>query len=127
MAEAQKRWMLNNVVGAAFAAAEGVEKMSRALLHCYGVKPESNFGQAEALRLLLAITKESLNENLGKSVAFMEKLTALKTSTGLPNRATAKQIYDEATKTFELYKQTIQDKFGTEINEQTPQFQKPKP
>jgi len=41
-----------NYKGAVEAAATSVENVSRALLHCYGEKPDLNSGQEEPLRLL---------------------------------------------------------------------------
>jgi hypothetical protein len=118
MGEAQKWWDLNNIALAIFSASTAVEKMARALLHCHGIRPELDFGQAEALRLMQAVYKESQGEPFQKSIEFMEKITALRRSTETLDNTTAKETMEEATRTFELYKRIIKEKFSIEIEEE---------
>lgn len=98
MTEAKKQLVLLDTINAVLAASMAVEKMARALLHCYGIKPEPSYGQAEALRLLQAIAKENQNQNVQKSIDFVEKITALRTSAGALDHSRATQILKEATK-----------------------------
>lgn len=125
MSEA-KRWLqLNNTGAAVLAACMGVEKMARALLHCYGIRPEQNYGQAEALRLLQAIAKENQNERFQEKIGLVEKITAAKasmelrlrsqTATDFPDKTAAEQMFSEAANIIQFYKQIIQEKFATEL------------
>ena len=99
--------------------------MARALLHCYGIRPEQNYGQAEALRLLQAIAKESQNERFQEKITIVEKITAEKasmerrlrsqTATDFLDKTAAEQMLSEAANVIQFYKQIIQEKFATEL------------
>jgi len=124
--DAQRLLQSGDITEAVLFASLSVEKISRALLHCYGIRPNTSYGQAEGLRLLLAIDKESLNEDFQKSIAAIEEITTAKTSLDLMrsnntdqtrfiDQPTAKHICHEATKIVTLYKKIIEKKFAQEL------------
>lgn len=124
--DAQRLLQSGDVVEAVLFASLSVEKIARALLHCYGIKPNTSYGQAEGLRLLHAVVKESLDEDFQKSIETVEEITAAKTSLDLMrsnnatqtrfiDQTTAKHICHEATKTATLYKKIIDEKFAKEL------------
>jgi len=116
-----------NYKGAVEAGATSIENVSRALLHCYGEKPDLNSGQEEPLRLLarrlqgeeraqfeMAID-EALQLYMNKIVeAYLSEKSIQST---LLNEARTQQIVETAMKIVAQFRRIMVEHFGTEIAE----------
>jgi uncharacterized protein (UPF0332 family) len=110
------------------AAVTSMENISRALLHCYGEKPEQNSGQEEALRLLARRFKG--NEDLEFQKALEECCKVYANNIVRKYLATRKLdssflfakprtalIVQSASKVAEVFSRLIDEHFATEIPE----------
>lgn len=109
-------------------ALTSAENISRALLHCYGEKPEQSSGQEEALKLLAmrlrrkapADYEKAIQEfsHLGVSGASMKSQATGRQDISLPpTKARAKQVIASAAKIVSLFSRIIDEHFATEIPE----------
>lgn len=111
------------------AAMTSVENISRALLHCYGEKPELGTGQEEALELLVRRFRRSDNADIVQTieeVAQLEHTRAVYRSLSKPDAVcsvnndkakTAESIVDSASMIVTRFSETIREHFATEIPE----------
>lgn len=109
------------------AAATGVENVSRALLHCYGEKPDLSSGQEEPLRLLArrlqgeerAQFEKAIDEavQLCRNKIVQAYLSKRNIQAPLLNEAKTQQILETATKIVSQFRQIIDEHFATEIPE----------
>ena len=109
----------------------GVENISRALIHCYGGKPDPGPGQEEALRLLSQRLQGDEKTAFDKAIDKVANITKRKMA--FPYRVQyvstnnvqirpldeeeTKQILESASNVVELFKQIIINNFSTEIPE----------
>ncbi len=110
-------------------ALTSVENISRALLHCYGEKPDPGSGQEEALKLLSrrfqgeekiefekAIDTMSHIANNKLSLPYSAKYkSALNLQTRLLDETETKKILKSASNVVSLFKRIITQHFTTEI------------
>ncbi|MCW4052339.1 MAG: hypothetical protein NWE78_03895 [Candidatus Bathyarchaeota archaeon] len=104
-----------------------VENASRALIYCYGGKPNTCSGQEEPLRMLATRFPESEREDFERAVETVARITQNRTvlkniSPGetkqeLFGKRHAKELYKSALEVTSLFKGIIEDNFGTEIPE----------
>jgi DNA-directed RNA polymerase subunit M/transcription elongation factor TFIIS len=116
-----------NSKGAVEAAATSIENVSRALLHCYGEKPDLNSGQEEPLRLLARRLQGEERAQFEKAIDEVGQLYWNKTveayiseksiQTPLLNEARTQQILETATKIVAQFRRIMDEHFGTEIAE----------
>jgi HEPN domain-containing protein len=109
------------------AAVTSVENMSRALLHCYGEKPETNSGQEETLKLLSLRFKGNERIQFERAIEDIIRLHQNKIvhrylvihniSTFLHSRARATTIFDSASRINNVFERIIDEHFATEIPE----------
>jgi DNA-directed RNA polymerase subunit M/transcription elongation factor TFIIS len=109
-------------------ALTSTENISRALLHCYGEKPEQTLGQEEALELLSKRLREEASVDYEKAAAEFTQLHASRAgqkclATGRPDlslpltKGEARQAIDSATKIVSLFSRIMDEHFATEIPE----------
>ncbi len=122
---AKKEFLINNCAGTIRLASASVENISRALIHCYGGKPDVHSGQIEALRLLLQRftleEKIQIEEIIGNMDLVYRYKKALKKAT--KNNFTicsvkkeyAKQVLELSTNIVKYFRSMLIDKFGDEI------------
>lgn len=113
--------------GSILSSSTGVENISRALIHCYGGKPDPCTGQGEALRLLSRrfdgderVMFEKTVENVECVSMAVARLKVVSTSvvTGQPfEQEGAKQILEMANNTTYVFRKIIREKFADEIPE----------
>jgi DNA-directed RNA polymerase subunit M/transcription elongation factor TFIIS len=116
-----------NYKGAVEAAATSIENVSRALLHCYGEKPDLNSGQEEPLRLLArrlqgeerAQFEKAIDEavQLYRNKIVEAYLSEKSIQAGLLNEARTQQIVEIAMKIVAQFRRIMDEHFGTEIAE----------
>jgi uncharacterized protein (UPF0332 family) len=109
------------------AAATSVENISRALLHCYGEKPDLHAGQEESLRLVARRLKGEEKAQFEKAVEgavqlFRNKVVQaylLKRSILAPflSQSRTEQILETAARIVTQFTQIIDEHFATEIPE----------
>lgn len=110
------------------AAVTSVENISRALMHCYGEKPELNSGQEEALRLLSLRLKGNEKIEFEKAIEevmrlYHNKIVQRYLSTRnigfsfLHTKARTALLLNTASRIFTLFAQIIDEHFATEIPE----------
>jgi hypothetical protein len=107
---------IKNYPAAFQAASASVENVSRALIHCYGDKPDLEPGQEEPLRLLSLRFRDAEKENFEKAideVARIRKHIADRQTA----EATAQSIVEWTSKVVDLFKQMIKERCMTEIPE----------
>jgi HEPN domain-containing protein len=109
------------------AAVTAVENVARALLHCFGEKPEIDAGQEEPLRLLARRLRQEERAEFEQAI---DQLTQLRRSkivqtylskrnlyTPFVSKARTEQTIETAQKIFTQFKKTIDEHFATEIPE----------
>lgn len=104
-----------------------VENAARALIYCYGGKPNTCSGQEEPLRMLATRFPESEREDFERAVETVARIaqnrTVLKnlppgeTKQELFSKRHAKELYRSALEVTSLFNGIIEDKFGDEIPE----------
>jgi len=110
-------------------ALTSVENISRALIHCYGEKPDAGSGQEDALRLLSRRFQGEEKIDFEKAIDAMSRIAHKKTS--FPYRAKSKSVYNlqirsleeieakqilkSASNVVSLFKRMITHNFTTEI------------
>lgn len=122
------------------AASTSVENISRALIHCFGGKPNHSYGQEEALRMLTRRFQGSERKKFEKAIeivaniaSYNKKLKCLKsnieythsyaynqytiTSNPIFEEAEAKRILKSTFKTFNIFRGIIFRYFEHEIPE----------
>jgi uncharacterized protein (UPF0332 family) len=124
---AKQRLRVGDCRTAVDAAVTSVENVSRALLHCYGEKPQRSSGQEEALKLLCLRFKGKEKVEFERAVEEVVRLHHNKVvqrylqthnlGTFLFNRTRASVIVDSASRTVALFAQIIDEHFATEIPE----------
>lgn len=129
LASAKQHLELKSYAIASEAAFTSVENIGRAILHCFGEKPDLDSGQEETLGLLLPrfqgedrLGFEKAIEivaNLSRSRLVIEQLLTgtLTSETQLFIEEQVKQAIDQALKVFSLFRRIIDDRFATEIPE----------
>jgi len=124
--DAKVLWLKEDFVRAVLLASLGVEKIARALLHCHGIKPNLGYGQAEELRLLQAVAKETRTEEFGETIVLAEKFARAKAvieskhiysvvPVEFSERKMTKRLCDEAKECVEFYRRIIEERFGDEL------------
>jgi HEPN domain-containing protein len=108
-------------------AAISVENAARALIYCYGGKPNVRSGQEEPLRMLATRFTESEREEFDKAVETVAQITrnriVLKnlppgeTRQEVFGKRQAKQLHNSALEVTSFFKKIIEEKFGDEIPE----------
>ncbi|HVP16952.1 MAG TPA: hypothetical protein VMT42_06270 [candidate division Zixibacteria bacterium] len=104
------------------------ENISRALLHCYGEKPETSSGQGEALELLVRRFTGKESAELEKAVKEISRLNESRVAQGdstTPKmdhsftftRAIARPTIDSASRIVNLFSHIIDENFAAEIPE----------
>lgn len=110
------------------AAATSTENMSRALLHCYGEKPELDSGQEEALRLLALRFAGKEKEDFENTIVEIIRLYNYGAvqqwfskhnidSSFLVTKSSAKQVLASASNISTHFYQIIKEHFASEIPE----------
>jgi len=109
------------------AAATSVENISRALLHCYGEKPDLNSGQEEPLRLLARRFQGQEKVRFEKAIDEVVQLCRNRIvqaclakrniQAPLLTEARTKQIVETAVRIFTQFRQIIDEHFATEMPE----------
>ena len=109
------------------ATSTGVENIARALIHCYGGKPDPNQGQEEALRILSQRFKGEQRAQFERAVDSLARIShntiALRyiskhnVQIQLLDETKAKQILESALGIVHLFKQILTDHFVAEIPE----------
>jgi len=108
------------------AASTSVENIARALIHCYGDKPNPSSGQEEVLRMLCRrfegdakIEFEKAIENVARIDYNKSVLRYLSTHEVQlsDDEANTKRILESASKIVSLFKHIIIEYFGEEISE----------
>lgn len=109
------------------AVATSVENIARALLHCYGEKPEVSSGQEEVLRLLSRRFHDAEKEAFERAVnevAFthnnlwvLKHLSASNIETSMFDKEKAEQILKSASRVSKQFKQIMDNHFAAEIPE----------
>jgi hypothetical protein len=105
-----------------------VENISRALIHCYGEKPELQPGQEETLQLLSRRLNGNERTAFEKAIEVMIQLYGSRPvnehpstcNIGFPfilTKARTKRIIDSASEIVTLFTQIIHEHFATEIPE----------
>jgi len=120
-------YMQGDCRGSILASSTGVENISRALIHCYGGKPDPSTGQEEALRLLSKrfdtderVMFEKAVENVECLSSVVARLRTMSTNvvTGQPfEQENGKQVLELATNTVYVFRKIIREKFADEIPE----------
>jgi hypothetical protein len=120
-------YMEGNFKGSILASSTGVENISRALIHCYGGKPDQSTGQEEALRLLFRrfdgderVIFEKAIENVELISLAVAKLRIVSSSVVMSQPSEqegAKQVLEMANKTTYMFIKIIREKFADEIPE----------
>jgi hypothetical protein len=98
------------------AASTGVENVSRALIHCYGDKPDTEPGQEEPLKILSLKLRGVDRERLERAIDEIASIRNLIASQQITD-ATAESIVQSASKVASLFKQVIRERFTAEIPE----------
>lgn len=101
-------------------ATTSIENIARALIHCYGGKPDSDTGQEEALSLLHGrIEKEEMKEfeDAIHQVARVHTFTLAGKQDQEISEEQAKQTYESALAVANLFKRIMIEHFATEISE----------
>jgi HEPN domain-containing protein len=108
-------------------AATSVENIARALLHCYGEKPDVGSGQEEALRLLSRRFHDAEKEDFERAVnevacihcnrTVLRHVSAGNIETPQFDKEKAEQILESASRVSEQFKQIMDNHFATEIPE----------
>jgi HEPN domain-containing protein len=108
-------------------AAISVENAARALIYCYGGKPNVRSGQEEPLRMLATRFPESEREEFDRAVETVARITrnrivlknlpAGETKQELFGKRQAKQLYNSALEVTSFFRKIIEEKFGDEIPE----------
>jgi HEPN domain-containing protein len=101
---------------AAKAASTAVENISRALIHCYGDKPDFEPCQEEPLKILSLKIGGADKEKLEKAIKEVASIRSQIANQQITD-ATAQPIVQSASKVAELFKQMIREKFTAEIPE----------
>jgi hypothetical protein len=124
---ARSQAAMNNRKAAAELAVTSVENISRALLHCYGEKPEQNPGQEEPLRLLSRRLQGEEKAQFEKAVGETAQLCRERTvQAEIPEKGVeAPSLCEErtqhvlgiATRIVAQFKHIIIENFATEIPE----------
>ena len=124
---AKSQAIMMNHRAAAEAAATSVENLSRALLHCYGEKPDLNAGQEEPLRLLArrfqgderARFEKAIDEaaQLCRNKIVQAYLSEKGIQAPLLSGTRTHQIIETAMKIGTQFRQIIDEHFATEIPE----------
>jgi DNA-directed RNA polymerase subunit M/transcription elongation factor TFIIS len=109
------------------AAATSIENISRALLHCYGEKPDPNSCQEEPLRIVARRLQVEERARFEKAVdeavqiyrnkIFGTCLLENGVQISFLNEARTRQTVEIATKIVVQFRQIIEEHFGTEIAE----------
>jgi len=109
-------------------ALTSTENISRALLHCYGEKPETGSGQGEALGLLVRRFTGKERAEFEKAVEEISRLNESRvvqgdSATPKPDhsftftRAIARSTIDPASRVVNLFSRIIDENFAAEIPE----------
>jgi uncharacterized protein (UPF0332 family) len=124
---AKRHLEARNFKDAVETAATGVENIARALLHCYGEKPEINSGQEEVLRLLSRRFQGAERENFERAVnevayihnnrKVLKHLSTNDIETSMFDRKKAGQILELASIVSKEFKQIMDTHFAAEIPE----------
>jgi hypothetical protein len=118
---------MKNHKAAAELATTSVENVSRALLHCYGEKPDQSAGQEEPLRLLARRLQGEEKARFERAIGEVEQLyrnkiiQAYLSEKGirapLLSGDRTQQILETATRIVSQFRQIIDEHFATEIPE----------
>jgi HEPN domain-containing protein len=141
---AKHHFIMRNFNGAFEAAATSVENIARALIHCYGGKPDSEISQEEVLKMLANRLSAEERKEFEKAVEDIarigdNKMTLKKLANSFPSwrvagpwndsvwlegaqtklfdETGARQIVNSASKIISLFKRIIINHFTTEIPE----------
>jgi DNA-directed RNA polymerase subunit M/transcription elongation factor TFIIS len=124
---AKSQAAMMNHKAAAELAATSVENVSRALLHCYGEKPDQNPGQEEPLKLLArrlrGEEKAQFERAIGEAVQLNRNrivqayLSEKRIQAPVLSEERTQQILETATKIVTQFREIIDEHFATEIPE----------
>ena len=122
---AESQATMNNYKAAAELAARSIENASRALLHCYGEKPDQDSGQEEPLKLLArrlqGDEKAQFEKAIGEAVQlYRDKIVQADLSekcnqTPLLRKEKTQQMLETATRIVAQFRRIIDEHFTTEI------------
>lgn len=124
---AKERMKTGDFKAAVQNASTSVENIARALIHCYGGKPDTTPCQEEALRMLSrrfsgdekTVFEKAVNEiaRIGYSETGLQSLSTQKLRFRFLCETKAKQTLESASKIVNLFKRIITDHFAEEIQE----------
>lgn len=127
LASAKQHFDLGHFTIAVDTATTSVENIARALMHCYGEKPDINSGQEEILRMMLCrfhgeekIELERAVNNIAKirrDRIVLKQLTVESIEAQQSKEVNAKQALESASAIVDLFKRIIDDYFAAEIPE----------
>jgi hypothetical protein len=127
LAAAKSYLDLGNYISAVQDASASVENITRALIHCYGGKPDTDPNQEEVLQMLSgrfsgkekALFEEAVGivANIGYNKMILKHLSTAETRVWLFGEAQAKQILESASKVVTLFKRIVVGHFAYEIPE----------
>jgi HEPN domain-containing protein len=116
-------------------AATSVENIARAVLYCYGDKPNLSSGQGEPLQILAArlngpekITLEKIIENvavINHNRIALKRLETRELKAKLFDSPSARELIERASSVVNALQQIINDRFRLEIPELTTQGERP--
>lgn len=116
-----KRYMNEGTFRQTILAADtSLENMSRALIHCYGGKPETEAGQEEPLKLICGRFEGLEKEEFEKGIHITTEISAYARSilqTAEPNESQTRKMLESATHAVDLFKRVLTEHFATEIAE----------
>ncbi|HEY4675168.1 MAG TPA: HEPN domain-containing protein [Candidatus Bathyarchaeia archaeon] len=127
LAAAKSHLDLGNYTSAVQDASASVENIARALIHCYGGKPDTEPNQEEALKMLSGrFSSDERAEfenaveiiaNIGYNRIILKYLSTPETRVWLFGETQTKQILECALKIVVLFKRIIAEHFAPEIPE----------
>ena len=116
---AKERMRLGDSKAAIQSASTSVENIARALIHCYGGKPDIHIGQEEALRMLSPRFKGYQKIEFEKAIEKVSSICNVTCSqqTIFFDKKRANQTLEYAIETVGMFKRIIIKNFVTEIPE----------
>jgi len=127
LSTARQNLGVGNYRAAVQAASTSTENVARALIHCFGDKPDTESGQEEALRFLSRKFKGNEKTEFERTIDIVAQLSQNKTvlrrlsshdmPNGLFDEARTRQIVESASKIVTCFKQIMTERFANEIPE----------
>jgi hypothetical protein len=116
-----RRYMSEGVFRPAILTADtSLENMSRALIHCYGGKPETEAGQEEPLKLICGrfgrLEKEEFEKGIHTAREIGNYARNLPQTTE-PSESQTRKVLESARYAVDLFKRILVEHFATEIPE----------